>query len=348
MADARWFNKVHRAANDQDYESWAEGGVVPTLNVADVGDSRAVTVVTSFHLTQTPIVGEDVTPLISSGSAQGQAVVGVMIEPEVYQGQGSNVGPMGTLRKGSGTVAGGVPFTAQARTVRRLTPRECERLQGFPDDHTAQRVELKAGKKQGTTVEQADSPRYKQMGNAVAVPVVQWLLERVAEVDQMEVTAFALRGRDGGAMPEVHGDGQTVGALRASGGGSSRDYLAVDVMEDDVQVYPILEVGKRTGTSTTDPRAGLGVGADGDPMFTLQAGAQHGVGIALDPTCANCGDDVGVHELCTDCLALIDPDAVPVPRALAHEVTAHLAQLGAAGDIPSLLLWHRLSQEVSA
>ena len=41
--------------------------------------------------------------------------------------------------------------------------------------------------------------------------------------------------------------------------------------------YPILEVGKRTGTSTTDPRAGLGIGSDGDPMFTLQAGAQHGV-----------------------------------------------------------------------
>lgn len=41
--------------------------------------------------------------------------------------------------------------------------------------------------------------------------------------------------------------------------------------------YPILEIGKRTGNSTTDLRAGLGVGADGDPMFTLQAGAQHGV-----------------------------------------------------------------------
>ena len=37
--------------------------------------------------------------------------------------------------------------------------------------------------------------------------------------------------------------------------------------------YPILEVGKRTGASTTDTRAGLGVGSDGDPMFTLQADA---------------------------------------------------------------------------
>lgn len=48
--------------------------------------------------------------------------------------------------------------------VRRLTPKECERLQGFPDDWTAG---------------QADSSRYKQMGNAVAVPVVNWIIERM-------------------------------------------------------------------------------------------------------------------------------------------------------------------------
>lgn len=49
-------------------------------------------------------------------------------------------------------------------TVRRLTPMECERLQGFPD---------------GWTDGQADSQRYKQMGNAVAVPVVEWLVGRL-------------------------------------------------------------------------------------------------------------------------------------------------------------------------
>jgi len=51
-------------------------------------------------------------------------------------------------------------------TVRRLTPTECERLQGFPD---------------GWTDGQADSHRYKQMGNAVAVPVVSWLIQRLME-----------------------------------------------------------------------------------------------------------------------------------------------------------------------
>lgn len=51
--------------------------------------------------------------------------------------------------------------------VRRLTPMECERLQGFPD---------------GWTADQADSHRYKQMGNAVAVPVVEWIINGIVEV----------------------------------------------------------------------------------------------------------------------------------------------------------------------
>jgi DNA (cytosine-5)-methyltransferase 1 len=49
-------------------------------------------------------------------------------------------------------------------TVRRLTPTECERLQGFPD---------------GWTDGQSDSQRYKQMGNAVAVPVVEWVMKGI-------------------------------------------------------------------------------------------------------------------------------------------------------------------------
>ena len=51
--------------------------------------------------------------------------------------------------------------------VRRLTPRECERLQGFPDDWT-----------EG----QSDSTRYKMMGNAVTVPVVEWIVQRMVKL----------------------------------------------------------------------------------------------------------------------------------------------------------------------
>lgn len=59
--------------------------------------------------------------------------------------------------------------------VRRLTPRECERLQGFPDDWTL--IEVKPGKMA------ADGPRYKALGNSMAVPVMYWIGKRIAQVD---------------------------------------------------------------------------------------------------------------------------------------------------------------------
>lgn len=58
------------------------------------------------------------------------------------------------------------PTVAGSFGVRRLTPVECERLQGFPD---------------GYTDGQSDSTRYRQLGNAVAVPVVEWLARRIIE-----------------------------------------------------------------------------------------------------------------------------------------------------------------------
>ena len=58
--------------------------------------------------------------------------------------------------------------------VRRLTPRECERLQGFPDDYT-----LIAHRKKAA----ADGPRYKALGNSMAVPVMRWIGERIQMVE---------------------------------------------------------------------------------------------------------------------------------------------------------------------
>lgn len=62
--------------------------------------------------------------------------------------------------------------------VRRLTPRECERLQGYPDDWTL----TSNGRPQ------ADAPRYRQLGNSVAVPAVLWAARRIVAADAIEVT----------------------------------------------------------------------------------------------------------------------------------------------------------------
>lgn len=61
-----------------------------------------------------------------------------------------------------------------AQKVRRLTPRECERLQGFPDDYTLIDYRGKPA---------CDAPRYKAIGNSMPVPVLRWLGSRIALVE---------------------------------------------------------------------------------------------------------------------------------------------------------------------
>ena len=130
-----WWSKGKRAQTIDDYETWIEGAVVPTLNAFDCGDTRATTLIL-FEATRVDDVRihEKVSPTVPT-----------------YWGTGGSR----------------VPYWL-ADTIRRLTPRECERLQGFPDDWTA---------------DQADSNRYKQCGNAVAVPVVEWMIKRMVGND---------------------------------------------------------------------------------------------------------------------------------------------------------------------
>lgn len=134
-----------------------------------------------------------------------------------YQCQGTNVGEMGTLRRGNGGVTAGVPFLAYAiqerahaegksgpgtpliahtlatdcgeatedgtrrgspliahtlasSGVRRLTPLECERLQGFPDGYTAVPYRGKP---------MSDAARYRMIGNSMAVNVMRWTGQRI-------------------------------------------------------------------------------------------------------------------------------------------------------------------------
>lgn len=65
---------------------------------------------------------------------------------------------------------------ATGSSVRRLTPRECERLQGFPDDYTLIAHRGKSA---------ADGPRYKALGNSMAVPVMAWIGRRIEAVNYM-------------------------------------------------------------------------------------------------------------------------------------------------------------------
>ena len=80
--------------------------------------------------------------------------------------------------------------------VRRLTPLECERLQAFPDDWTRWRL------KDGELIEQSDSARYRQVGNAVTVAVPEWIARRLVAADSAR---GSLAEASGAALPVAGG-----------------------------------------------------------------------------------------------------------------------------------------------
>jgi DNA (cytosine-5)-methyltransferase 1 len=83
----------------------------------------------------------------------------------------------GSLNAGGGKPGQGYPAIAQNFGVRRLTPRECERLQGFPDDFTL--IPWR-----GKPAELCpDGPRYRALGNSMAVPVMAWIGRGISAVE---------------------------------------------------------------------------------------------------------------------------------------------------------------------
>jgi DNA (cytosine-5)-methyltransferase 1 len=158
-----------------DYETWIEGGVMPTLNAFDNGDVRTTVIVFHPHYHDgARVQGDTMNTLTSRMGTGGNNVSMVATFPiqGTVIGRNDTAGPQG---KGFGD-QGDPMYTldsvsghgvASGSNVRRLTPVECERLQGFPDDWTAG---------------QSDSTRYKQMGNAVAVPVVEWIIQNIVDV----------------------------------------------------------------------------------------------------------------------------------------------------------------------
>lgn len=175
----------------------AGGGVSPTLNAFDNATETRATVL-AFDSKQDGSDASQVSPTLlamphSSSHANGGGQIAVCVtgeqthtltaeghdasedgtgrgQPIIAFGhtQGIAIQPSSvhapTLRKEGGGAAVSLPFG-----VRRLTPVECERLQGFPDNWTDG---------------QADSSRYRQMGNAITVNVAEWIGHRLMEMEE--------------------------------------------------------------------------------------------------------------------------------------------------------------------
>jgi len=87
-----------------------------------------------------------------------------------------------TDRSGPIDTDGSTQAVGIGAAVRRLTPRECERLQGFPDDYTL--IPYRGGMAK-------DGPRYKALGNSMAVPCMSWIGQRIAMVEALRLEAAA-------------------------------------------------------------------------------------------------------------------------------------------------------------
>jgi site-specific DNA-cytosine methylase len=107
--------------------------------------------VTAFHMLQDPISEENSTPAWGKGTKTGTASLAIAYALNAKRGNRDD-GESET-------------FIPSESAVRRLTPRECERLQGFADDWTALGP---------------DSRRYAALGDAVTVPVAEWIGRRLA------------------------------------------------------------------------------------------------------------------------------------------------------------------------
>lgn len=117
----------------------------------------------AFNARQDPISGPISGPIDTDSSTWAVCATGETTH--ALRSVGADASEDGTGR--------GTPIVTQpAQRVRRLTPRECERLQGFPDDWTA-------------IPGAADGPRYAALGNSMAVPVMRWIGQRIFMVDEI-------------------------------------------------------------------------------------------------------------------------------------------------------------------
>jgi len=166
------FVKAKRAQTVDDDESWKEGGVSPTLNAFDNNSETRATVLQTFAFQPDDRAGKAPSAL----RAVATGVAPTIGTGDGYSDQGLRVlAPTLTASNDPSRSPQSSEVTQQVEAVhatgfgvRRLTPRECERLQGWPDDHTRYTVD-------GTEV--PDSARYRMAGNGVAAPVAKYVAE---------------------------------------------------------------------------------------------------------------------------------------------------------------------------
>ena len=180
------FNMITQAQVADVYNGELTGETSATVTSATGIANASGPKVIGWNGDTTPKASEDVS--VTLRSQQGGEGVGVAFTASDRSNKAAWEGDIsGTINCQMNSESSNLQMGVRENlTVRRLTPVECERLQGFPDNWTAEKMELilegNEWKATGKVVKQADGPRYKQMGNAVTVNVAEWIGKQIGKV----------------------------------------------------------------------------------------------------------------------------------------------------------------------
>jgi len=149
-------------------DGFTDGGPMYTLNATGV---HGVAQPKIIHGTQDPCVSD-----IAFAQGRNNGGENVLIQPVGFDAYNNDITGEVSKTIDTGSDYHHVPNLWQGMAVRRLTPVECERLQGFPDNYTDIQSKDKPT---------PDGPRYKALGNSMAVPVMRWIGERIQKFEEM-------------------------------------------------------------------------------------------------------------------------------------------------------------------
>ena len=139
----------------------SEGNAVITKSVSVIG-------VDTYNGTESGDIAVTMTAAGGSSTHSGPKVMVNNLQP-FKETADCLTASYGTKWNGNASATNGSLFAKQNMRVRRLTPMECERLQGFPNNYT-------------NTPTSSDTTRYKALGNSMAVPVMKWIGQRINEL----------------------------------------------------------------------------------------------------------------------------------------------------------------------
>lgn len=203
------YRKIRRAKDKNDYETWGECDIANTINLFDLGDVRSTNLVVEDAKDSRCVMRRRL-----QGGRQSVCARRKTCALRCRASRNGNKPMRQRVSEHQAECMGGGSETMALtdKKIRRLTPLECERLQGFQDGWTdiGEWTDSK-GKKH----ESSDAARYKALGNSIALPFWRYLLKRISAQYERTPTMASLFDGIGGfplIWEGINGKGTAVWA----------------------------------------------------------------------------------------------------------------------------------------